>query len=247
MGIFRRREAQHSNKRLLPGDIAQQMERYGRFEFYGEAHRDAGAEVGRMMGELYPIASADPQAFLAALAEAVLPTGGWAVYGASRLVWELLSPLEPYRQNPSYNAIMNAALDFLRTNGVRPKDIRPYEWHHWIDSGGTADTWVSRLPEPSPAEAPITALLPGESRKVAQLTSEPDSSVILVRQEGEGRYGALMEVKWSDEDPRRVQNEWKSAGSLYELYMMIGLWLQTPPPWYDRELEPYFPLPRPKI
>jgi hypothetical protein len=109
------------------------------------------------------------------------------------------------------------------------------------------DTWVPRLPIPSQEEAPIAALLPGESRRVAQLTSEPDSNVILVRRNGDGRYCALIDAKWSDEDPRRVQNEWKSAGSLYELYITIGLALQTPPHWCDSELEPYFPLPRPRI
>lgn len=37
------------------------------------------------------------------------------------------------------------------------------------------------------------------------------------------------------------------AVSLYELYIQIGLAMQVPMYWYDRELEPYFPLPRPKI
>ena len=73
---------------------------------------------------------------------------------------------------------------------------------------------------------------------MAQLTANPDSNVILVRRIGESRYCALIDAKWSDEDPRRVQNEWKSAESLYELYMAIALALQTPPPWCDRELEP---------
>ncbi len=60
-------------------------------------------------------------------------------------------------------------------------------------------------------------------------------------------YFALIDAKWSDEDPHRDQNEWKFANSLYELYIQIGLAMQVPTYWYDRKLEPYFPLPRPSI
>ena len=250
MGIFRRRQKQHSNEHVLPGDIVRRMERFGRFEFNPQANKyNDAADIGELMAALYPFASADPDGFLVALAGAVLPVGGWAAYGASRTIWELLSPSASVsvRQHPSYNAIMNAALAFLRTSGVPPKSLRFYEWDHWLASGGTMDTWVPRLPIPSQEEAPIAALLPGESRRVAQLTSEPDSNAILVRRNGDGRYCALIDAKWSDEDPRRVQNEWKFAESLYELYIQIGLAMQVPTYWYDREREPYFPLPRPRI
>lgn len=247
MGIFRRREAQRPNEHALPGDIVRKMERYGQFEFHWQTGGDNAAEVGELLAALAPFATTEPDGFLAALADAVLPVGGWAIYGASRAIWEFLSSSASAHQNPRYSAIMSAALEFLRTNGVPPKELRPYEWHHWLDSGGTVDTWIPRLPQPSPVEAPITTLLPGELRRVAQLTEKPDSNMVLVRQEGEGRYSALIDARWSDDDPRRVQNEWKSAESLYELYMAIALALQTPPPWCDRELEPYFPLPRPKI
>ena len=63
----------------------------------------------------------------------------------------------------------------------------------------------------------------------------------------DGQYCALIDARRSDEDPRRVQNEWKFAASLYELSIQIGLAMQVPTYWYDSELEPYFPLPRPKI
>jgi hypothetical protein len=248
MEIFRRRQKQHSNEHELSGDIISMMERLGRYEFNPQASTDNPAEIGQLIGDLYSSASADPGGFLVALAEAVLPVGGWAVYGASCTLWECFgSDIEAFRQHPSYNAIMSAAIDFLRANGVPPMMVKGYEWQYWVNNGGTSDTWVPRRPIPSQEEAPITALLPGESRRVAQLTSKPDSNVILVRRNGDGRYCALIDAKWSDEDPRRVQNEWKFAESLYELYIQIGLAMQVPTYWYDRELEPYFPLPRPRI
>jgi hypothetical protein len=125
--------------------------------------------------------------------------------------------------------------------------VKGYIWQYWVNNGETSDTWIPRHPTPSPDEAPISKLQPGEIRRVTQLTSERDSSAILVRQNGDGRYCALVDAKWSDEDPRRVQNERMFAESLYELYIQIGLAMQEPTYWYDRELEPYFPLPRPRI
>lgn len=126
-------------------------------------------------------------------------------------------------------------------------NVRGYEWEHWISKGETRDTWLQRLPTPSLDEAPISELLPGEVRKVAQLTAEASSNTILVRWSSDGSYCALIDARQSDEDLRRVQREWKCAASLYELYIQIGLAMQVPTYWYDSELEPYFPLPAPRI
>jgi hypothetical protein len=243
MGIFGKRQKQSA----LPGDIVSKMERFGRYEFNPQANAGGAEDIWGLMGDLYPIASADPEGFMAAIADAVLPVGGWAVYGASRTIWELLSPPTELRHNPSYNAIMNAAIEFLRTNGVPPMMVRGYEWEYWVNNGGTSDTWIPRRPTPSPDQAPISKLQPGEIRRITQLTSESDSNAILVRQNSDGRYCALVDAKQSDEDPRRDQWEWKSAETLYELYIQIGLAMKVPTYWYDRELELYFPLPRPRI
>src|SRR5712691_1539152 len=145
MGFFSRRQKQPA----LPSDIISMMERFGRYEFNPQTSAYDGEDIGRLMAELYPFASTDPDGFLVALAEAVLPVGGWAVYGASRTIWELLSSSASAHQNPSYNAIMNAALAFLRTNGVSFMMLRGYEQNHWLASGGTMDTWGPRLPTAS--------------------------------------------------------------------------------------------------
>jgi len=138
MGIFRRRQKQPA----LPNDIIPMMERFGRFEFDPQGSgEDAGDIWGQWAERVIPFAEADPNGFLIALAEAVLPVGGWAVYGASRTIWECFSSKEVIRQHPSYKAIMSAALEFLRTSGVRLGDLRPYEREYWLASGGTIDTW----------------------------------------------------------------------------------------------------------
>lgn len=136
----------------LPDDIVSLMERFGRFEFDAQASgEDAGEVWGRWAETLPPFASANPEGFVNALAATVLPVGGWAVYGASRTLWELFSSQESVRQHPASLAIMDAAIAFLRANRVSPRDVRGYEWEHWLARGGTRDTWLpqelSRTPE----------------------------------------------------------------------------------------------------
>ncbi len=137
MGFFSRRQKQPE----LPGNIVSIMERYGMYEFNPQTGAFSQEANGQLMGDLYPFASADPDGFLTALADAVLPVGGWAVYGASRLIWELLSSSPEGRQHPLYKAIMSAALEFLRTQGVSIGMLRGYEREHWLASGGTMYTW----------------------------------------------------------------------------------------------------------
>ena len=85
MGFFNR--TQRSNERMLPNDIISLMDRFGRYEFNPQTSGVDPADMGQLMARLYPFASADPDGFLVALAGAVLPVGGRAVYGASRAIW----------------------------------------------------------------------------------------------------------------------------------------------------------------
>ncbi len=94
---------------------------------------------------LFPLAQADPEMFLTELAQAVLPVGGWAVYGAEHVARSLLG--SSIFQHSSYIALMDASLSFLRASGVPPARLNGYEWNSWVDSGGTIDTWF-------PASAP---------------------------------------------------------------------------------------------
>lgn len=248
MGIFGRLKRHHSNTNALPSDLIRMMERFGRYEFRQPGSENDGTDIWmQTQAPLLPFASADPDGFLVALAEAVLPVGGWAVVGASRTIFEVLSSPESFSQHPSYHAIMDAALEFLRASGVPSVLLTGREEIYWKASGKTMDTWVTWPPTPSQQEAPITELLPNEIRRVAQLTSEPDSNVIFVHRGNDGRYCALIDSRWGSRDPRRVQREWQSAWSLYELYVIIGRLLMEPPHWYDRELEPYFPFPKRKL
>src|SRR5712691_6232044 len=169
MGFFSRRQKQPA----LPSDIISMMERFGRYEFNPQTSAYDGEDIGRLMAELYPFASTDPDGFLVALAEAVLPVGGWAVYGASRTIWELLSSSASAHQNPSYNAIMNAALAFLRTNGVSFMMLRGYERPSNVPSNSTlpmrrptptrvlrSPSWIGTRKPWRPMTVPFSLTLP---------------------------------------------------------------------------------------
>lgn len=246
MALFRKGRlgttSQHT--RGLPANIISMMERFGRHEWDPMGSTDT--ETWSATQEpLWPFASSDPDGFITTLADAVCPIGGWAAYGGARTALNLISPAP--LDKPAFRRLMDAALDFLRANGVPPMRLSGYEWDHWIGSGGTIDTWLPLRATPSPEICTIRPLDGGEMRRVTQLTHEQDSNAILIGLDGDGRVTAFIDAKWSDEDPRRVQNPWKSADSLFDLYRDVALAMQTPPYWCDAELEPFFPLAKPSI
>jgi hypothetical protein len=193
---------------------------------------------------IYQLYQVNPDGFLVSLASLAEETGGWSAYGAERLMIEVAGGDLPH---PAYGRIMDAALNFLRSNGVPPKMVTGHEWTHWLDSGGTVDTWVPRRPPPTEDDAPISELQVGQTRRLAQLSGDPESNVFLVQRAQDGRYCWMIDSKASDDDPRRTQWVYRTSEALHELYIQIGLNLQVPPHWYDSELELYFPLPIPTL
>jgi hypothetical protein len=114
---------------LLPSDIIRKMELYGKFEFDSRLVDGAvAAMVGQMLPELYPKATANPDSFISELATAVLPRGGWAVYGGERLVRDLIGSDS---RHPDFLKMLDAAILFLRSKDYGPGHIAPYEMDIW--------------------------------------------------------------------------------------------------------------------
>jgi hypothetical protein len=193
---------------------------------------------------MYNRCRADRDAFLTSLSTLAEQYGGWAAYGAERLMIEVAGGSH---EHPAYGQIMDASLNFLRTNGVPPMNVTGYEWRHWIASGGTNETWLQRRLTPTSEQAPISDLSAGETRRLAQLVAGDHSNVFMVQRTLDGRFRWIVDAEQSDTDPERTQYVHMTAGSLHDLYIQIGLALQSPPHWYDCELEPYFPLPSPAL
>jgi len=222
------------------------MEQFGRFEFDPRRPGNIGPDevYSTIIGPLYQLSRSDGAGFLADLAAAVVPVGGWAVYGGERLVKELFSG---DLQDPSYDAMMGAALDFLRSLGIPNVRLNGYESSFWRSHKGKAEPWLVARALPTQEDAPIRGLAPAEERRIAQLDSMPDSNLIYVRRHSAGGFAAFVDARRSDDDPRRGQFPLHQAESLYDLYRRVAEQLQVPPYWCDNELEPFFPFPAPVI
>jgi hypothetical protein len=226
-----------SERRLLPTDTPAQLALLGRHHY----NREDGEAPWQFVAAMYQLAQQSRERFLGELAALVVPAGGWSAYGALRLLWEVFSA---DLDQPDFDRIALAGLQFLRSHGVPASRLSPYELRIWHRLQGDGTPWLAGKPPPPDR---ITPLRPGESRKVAQVFPGPSANLILVRQDAPDRYVALIDGEWSEEDPRRVQNEWHSARTMHELYIRLGDAFQVPCYWADPELELYFPLPPPTI
>lgn len=221
----------------LPVDTLAKMEQFGRYSFDWQKYPMQESPEA----EMYMIAQGDQDGFLAELAALVVPTGGWSAYGGMKLVMSILGADVV---QPDYDAIVLAGLHFIRSHGVPKSRLSINEMNQWRRLQGEDTPWL--LGRPVPPDR-LTPLQPGEMRRVAQMFPGPRSNVIYVQQAAPDRYVALIDGEWSEEDPRRVQNEWYVAPSLHQLYERLGDAFQTPSYWVDSELEPYIPLPPPTI
>jgi hypothetical protein len=234
MPLFSRRA---QPDRRLPADILTSLERFGRFSYDPQNNQLPGS----LEADMYMIAQDDRDGFLAALIAVTAPAGGWVSYGAMKLVMSILGG---DLDQSDYNTIVLAGLQFLRSHGVPTSRLSMNEMTLWHRMQGDHELWlVGRAAPPDT----LTQLRPGEMRRVAQVFPGPQSNVIYVRQAGPDSYAAVIDGEWSEEDPRRVQNDWHTARSLHELYLRIGDAFQVPCYWVAPELEPYIPLPSPTV
>ncbi len=231
---------------MLPANIAQLAEDFGRYEYDQAASGVDGTSVwADFVAPLYPLAQAEPTAFLQQLADAALPVGGWSVYGASHLDWEFFSGANP--NDPSHRALLTASLTFLRESGVPLSRLTGYEGSFWREHLAGGQVWLEGRPTPTPGAAPLTPLHPGEVRRIAVLEARPNSQEVHIWRESSDSYAAVLKPAWRDEDPRQIDGRLQVAQSQYLLYVGVGLALQVETYWADRELRPFFPLPWPRI
>lgn len=232
----------------LPSDIVPLMEMFGCSEFdargTGVARGVDTSRKGTLEADLYFVAQADPDAFVTALATAILPVGGWAAYGASRLIASLLG--HEY-SHPASDEIREEALQWLRDNGVPPMKIAEVDWVFWNEHGGKTEPWLPLRPGFHPEEAPITDLAIGEMRRVAQIMPDADLNVVYVRRDDDHAYVVVVDAPHSDEDARRSQFETARAETLRDLYAEMGAGLQMLPYWCDGELAAFIPYDHPRI
>ena len=133
LGFSRKRRSR------FPGDMMRRLEILGRFEMDPIT---SGIDAGRVYSEcMVPFsadATADPDGFLSDLRALVAgDTGGFARYGASRLVLELLGP---HLRTDDALALLDGAIAFKRERGLASAHLTGYEWKRWLEANGPG-TW----------------------------------------------------------------------------------------------------------
>lgn len=123
----------------LPADMLWRLELLGRFEMdYVGSGVDAKEIYPTCIAPFYADAQADPQGFLAALRGAVADDkGGFATYGASCLVYELLGV--NVRMEDAL-ALLDKAIAFKRERCLPSSAFKGYEWQRWLEVHGPG-TW----------------------------------------------------------------------------------------------------------
>lgn len=111
----------------LPAQTARRLEILGGVKIAGP---DSGVD-GTLVWDvcLAPFLPVAPEA----LAEAVLPVGGWSVYGASRCLQELRAH---DAASPAYLALLDAGLRFLHDSGLGPGHLNGWDHTCWTEIHG---------------------------------------------------------------------------------------------------------------
>jgi hypothetical protein len=124
MGLFSRSPKRPASR--FPGDILPVLERFGRLEANPQG---SGVNYDEVVQRLFvpyvQQANTDPHGFFADLRAVVANEGGgYATFGAARLVWELLTG--EVRDNPPAPALalVKAGIEFKRTHGL---GLSPWE------------------------------------------------------------------------------------------------------------------------
>jgi hypothetical protein len=98
-----------------------------------------GDDVWPWVAALYEDARADPEGFVTDLeALAATTTGGFATYGASRLVWELLGA---GMRTEAALLMLDRAIEFKRERGLAPAHLTGYERDRWLEVHSPGTWW----------------------------------------------------------------------------------------------------------
>lgn len=190
-----------------------------------------------------PAGRADPPRLVSSLAVACLPVGGWAVFGAERVVSAVLGPCPAL---PDWHRLADAAIEVLQAHYVRWVRVPDTLWERYLARGGSIREWLPFQPPPEPHEAAITPLFDGETRCLITASDSPEASRVLVHRCGI-EVIAVIDANWGvvgpDGSAVRSVFEWKRAAEIYDLYLDIG-WTTADWHWAHPEIEPFFPAPR---
>ncbi|MEU0878455.1 hypothetical protein ABZ345_07665 [Lentzea sp. NPDC005914] len=143
MGWFSRKP-----RSRFPDDMTDRLAMLGRFELDVFGSGEDSTEIfPYCIQPFWPDAQEDPAGFVADLLEFIQGDDtGFATYGASRLVRELIGD-EAVLKSPDSLALLDAGIEFKRMRNLPTAMLTGHEWGRWLDVHGP-DTWPHGRPHP---------------------------------------------------------------------------------------------------
>lgn len=189
------------------------------------------------------LSQAEQEAYVDALAETIVPIGGWALLGAADLLVQ--AAFEP-DDRPAYVKLLLAALELQREVRVSDIALSSYETMFWRQHNPGRE-WLEPKVPPSRADGQITPLAIGEEREVGRHTSSPTSNLVFVRRTAEDHYLTFVDQEVENGNPAkgRVEAPMREADNLYDIFVFLG---ESPLAnfWNHEELEPFCIYDRPR-
>lgn len=164
MGLFSRKSPEtppssaDARLELLPPDIVAQMERRARLRSIGHNTEETLAMEEHLLGSMEEhflgLSQEEKQAYVDALADALLPLGGWPVYGAADLLVTTIFEPDDY---PAYVNLLLASLEFKRAARVSEACLSVYEERFWHKHNPDTE-WLDEKDPPARATATISSV-----------------------------------------------------------------------------------------
>ena len=130
MGLFNGKR-----KSKFPADTLKRMEVFGRFEFDCDSGIDNPDIYDESVAPYRADAKADPDRFFTELAAVIAgDEGGFATFGAARLVWEIFD--RQALTMPGALPIVDAGIDFMVARRLPTAHFNGYEHQRYLQRRG---------------------------------------------------------------------------------------------------------------
>jgi hypothetical protein len=184
--------------------------------------------------------------FLNELEAAAAAGGDWAYAGALCVGQNFVTT--ETRDDPTFLAVVDGALEFLRTDGVSYTALPRWTVKYWRSQHGVEGVhpagWPSALEDVvtprDEDDVPLEELEIGESRKLAQAPAAPANMIYAERRQ-DGTVAAVIEGAGDDGQLRRWDWEGVTAPDYKSFLRELGERLVTHSYWAHDDLIPFFP------
>jgi hypothetical protein len=261
VGLFSRSSG--GGRRPFSTATPEDLRRLGEMWFGGDSVTPPGASaipvaeldgyaIAFLMAAGYPASGSPAESeangqFLDELTAAAERGGDWGFVGAMCVAWNCVAPA--HQGDARALAILDRALEALRTDGVSHTAVPPFAIDRWTSVHGYGEIgpagWPSPLeylPVPAAEEAPpVEDLADGEARKLAQAPAAP-ANMIFAERRPDGLIQAVIEGAHPDTGAMR-RWDWEGVGAAdYPSFLReLGDRLVTRRYWAHDDLTPYFP------